>query len=138
MRCFLGLVANAILSALAGFGIAEVAAVYGYPPPFYIAAGLIGGCLAGAAVCLAAKTAGDTDAIAELPKVVGLVGTLAVCAAALLGHLSPPELKTAAVVFWFVGLGTQALGLAMAFAKRRTGNTSKRLHRPDHQKPRGA
>jgi hypothetical protein len=39
-----------------------------------------------------------------LPKVIGLVGTLAVCAAALLGHLSPPELKTAAVGFWLVGL----------------------------------
>lgn len=138
MRCFLGLAANAILSALAGFGVAEVAAAFGYAPAFYIAAGLIGGCFAGVAACLAADAAGDTDAAAGLPKVVGLVGTLAVCAAALLGHLSPPGLKTAAVVFWFVGLATQALGLAMAVAKRRTGNASKRLHQPDHQKPRGA
>jgi hypothetical protein len=138
MRCFLGLAANAILSALAGFGVAEVAATFGYAPAFYIAAGLIGGCLAGVAVCLAADAADDTDAAAGLPKVVGLVGTLAVCAAALLGNLSPPEVKTAAVIFWFVGLGTQALGLAMALAKRRAGNASKRLPRPDRQKPRGA
>ena len=135
MRCFLGLAANAILSALAGFGVAEVAAAFGHALPFYVAAGVIGGCFAAAAACL---TAGETDGMAGLPKVVGLVGTLAVCAAALLGHLSPPTLKTAAVVFWFVGLGTQALGLAMALSARRADNASKRLHRPDHQKPRGA
>ena len=138
MRCFLGLAANAILSALAGFGVAEVAAAFGHALPFYVAAGVIGGCFAAAAACLAADAAGETDGMAGLPKVVGLVGTLAVCAAALLGHLSPPTLKTAAVVFWFVGLGTQALGLAMALSARRADNASKRLHRPDRQNPRGA
>jgi hypothetical protein len=128
VHCVLVLAANAALGALAGFGIADAA---GYPVLFYIAIGVAGGCLAGAAACLAADVAG-------LPKVVDLVGTLAVCAAALLGHLSPPGLKTAAVVFWLVGLVTQATGLAMALNERRAEIASKRLDKPARQKIRGA
>jgi hypothetical protein len=131
MRRFLLLTANASLGVLAGFGVADAA---GYPGLIYIVIGLAGGCLAGVAACLASEIPGD--AIAGLPKVIGLVGTLAVCAAALLGHLSPPELKTAAVGFWFVGLATQALGLALALNERRADGASK--HQPDRQKTRGA
>jgi hypothetical protein len=133
VHCVLVLAANAALGALAGFGIADAA---GYPVLFYIAIGVAGGCLAGAAACLAADVAGS--AVAGLPKVVDLVGTLAVCAAALLGHLSPPGLKTAAVVFWLVGLVTQAMGLAMALNARRAEIASKRLDKPARQKIRGA
>jgi hypothetical protein len=134
MRRFLLLSANAGLGVLAGFGIADAAGASELSQLFYVGTGLIGGCLAGAAAYLAS----DSDDVAGLPKVVGLVGTLAVCAAALLGHLSPPELKTAAVVFWLVGLVTQAAGLALALSERRGGIASKSQHKPARQRSRGA
>ena len=136
MRRFLLLTANAILGVLAGFGVADAAGASELPQLFYVGMGLAGGCWAAAAACLASDVA--NGAVAGLPKVVGLVGTLAVCAAALLGHLSPAELKTAAVGFWFVGLVTQALGLALALNERRAGIASKRQPKPARQKTRGA
>jgi hypothetical protein len=138
MRCFLILAANALLCALAGFGIAESAAAYGFPPLIYVGVGLIGGCLAGAAVCMAANAAGETGAIAGLPKVVGLIGTLTVCAAVLMGNLSPPELKSVAVGFWIFGVVFQTASLAMVAAERRTGIASPPPRHSDRHKPRGA
>jgi dipeptide/tripeptide permease len=142
MRRFLLLTANTILGVLAGFGVTDAAGASELPQLFYVGMGLAGGCWAGAAACLASHAAiapsGDVGPVAGLPKVVGLVGTLAVCAAALMGHLSPPELKTAAVGFWFLGLVTQALGLAMALSERRADIASKRPHKPARQKTRGA
>jgi hypothetical protein len=52
MRCFFSLAGNVILGGLAGFGMAEAAAVYGLAPLFYECTGLLGGCLAGAAACI--------------------------------------------------------------------------------------
>jgi len=128
MRCFLVLAANAILSGLAGFGVAEVYTTFGYSPLLYVGAGLIGGCLAGAAVCLSAKQAsvpsGDSIPIAKLPKVVGLLGTLAACAAVLMAHLSPTELKHAAIGLWIFGLLVQTVALLMAVIERRAALAS--------------
>jgi hypothetical protein len=137
MRCFLSLAANALLSALAGFGIAESATAYVFPPSIYVGVGLIGGCLAGAAVCLAANAAGETGPMAGLPKVVGLIGTITVCAAVLMGNLSPPGLKSVAVGFWIFGLVFQTASLAMVAAERRTSVASPPRH-SDRHKPRGA
>ena len=136
MRRFLLLTANAILGVLAGFGVADAAATSELPQLFYVGMGLAGACWAGGAAYLASDIAGD--GLAGLPKVVGLVGTLAVCAAALMGHLSPPGLKTVAVGFWFVGLVTQALGLAMALNERRADTASNRRPKPTRQETRGA
>jgi hypothetical protein len=136
MRCFLILAANALLSALAGFGVAEAATTYGFPPLIYVGVGLIGGCLAGAAVCLSSEAEGDTSVIAGLPKVVGLVGTLTVCAAVLMGNLSPLPLKSVAVGFWIFGLVFQAGSLAMVAAERRTGAASPPRRQPAGHKAR--
>jgi hypothetical protein len=142
MRCFLVLAASAALSGLAGFGVAEAATTYGYSPLFYLAAGLIGGCMAGAAVCLSAKPASvqyvDSIPIAKLPKVIGLLGTLAVCAAVLMAHLSPGELKHVAVVIWIFGLLVQTVALLMALMERRAALASERPPLADRQKPHGA
>jgi hypothetical protein len=130
MRCFLALAANAILSGLAGFGVAEAYTTYGYPPLLYIGIGLIGGCLAGAAACLSAKPASvpsdDSIPVARLPKVVGLLGTLAVCAAVLMAHLSPAELKHVAVDIWIFGLLVQTVALLLAVIERRAALASER------------
>jgi hypothetical protein len=130
MRCFLILAANAILSGLAGFAVAEVSTTYGYPPLLYTGAGFAGGCLAGLAVCLSANTAiatvEESGLFAGLPKAVGLIGTLAVCAAAMTGHLSPAELKSAAGGFWVVGMAIQSLALILALYERRSKSLSYR------------
>jgi hypothetical protein len=52
MRCLVSLTGNAILGALAGFGMAEAAAVYGLEPLIFVCTGLISGGLACAAACL--------------------------------------------------------------------------------------
>ena len=49
MRYFLSFAGNAMLGGLAGFGMADAASVYGLTPLFYECAGLLCGCLAGAA-----------------------------------------------------------------------------------------
>jgi hypothetical protein len=130
MRCFLILAANAILSGLAGFALAGVSTTYGYSPLLHAGAGFIGGCFAGAAVCLSANTlidtVEDTGLFAGLPKAVGLIGTLAVCAAAMMGHLSPVELKSSAGGFWLVGMAVQMLGLILALYERRSKSLSYR------------
>jgi hypothetical protein len=139
MRCFLSLAANALLSALAGFGIAESASAYDFPPLIYVGVALIGGCLAGGAICHAVDVVGDKGKIiVGLPKVVGLIGTLTVCAAVLIGHLSPPELKSVAIGVWILGLVFQAASLAMVAADRRTPIVSPMKVQSDRQKPRGA
>jgi hypothetical protein len=142
MRCFLVLAANAVLSGLAGFGVAEAATTYGYSPLVYVGAGLIGGCLAGAAVCISTKPAsvmsGDSIPVARLSKVVGLLGTLTVCAAVLMAHLSPAELKHVAVVIWIFGLLVQAAALLMALIERRAALASEPQPLADRQKTHGA
>jgi hypothetical protein len=55
----------------------------------------------------------------RLPLALGIIGTLVVCAAALMGHLSPPMMKSAAVVAWVVGLAIQAAAFGLALAGRR-------------------
>jgi hypothetical protein len=55
----------------------------------------------------------------RLPPVLGFVGTLVVCAALLMGHLSQPALQSAAVVAWAIGLAIQAGAFMLALAGRR-------------------
>jgi hypothetical protein len=128
--------------ALAGFGIAESAAAYDFPPLIYVGVGLIGGCLAGAAVCISIKPAqvlsGDAIPIDRLSKVVGLLGTLAVCAAVLMAHLSPAELKHVAVVIWMFGLLVQTVALLMALIERWAAVATERPPLPNRQKTHGA
>ncbi|MGH6663787.1 MAG: hypothetical protein ACREB2_02630 [Pseudolabrys sp.] len=141
MRCFLTLAANAVLSVLAAFGVADAATGYDLPALFYEGIGLIGGGLAGAAACVAAGAAPpepDDPGLAGLPKAIGLVGTLAVCAAALMGHLSPVELKSAGVGLWIFGLAIQAGALVLAIAGRRIERASRHPRHADQQKTRGA
>jgi hypothetical protein len=56
---------------------------------------------------------------ARLPPVLGLIGTLVLCAAAMLAHLSPEQLKPAAAVLWVLGFLTQAAAFILALAARR-------------------
>ncbi len=55
----------------------------------------------------------------RLPPVLGIIGTLVVCSAALMGYLSPPLMKSVAVVAWVVGLAIQAAAFGLALAGRR-------------------
>jgi hypothetical protein len=55
----------------------------------------------------------------RLPPVLGIIGTLVVCSAALMGHLSPPVMKSAAPIAWIVGLAIQAAAFGLALAGRR-------------------
>jgi hypothetical protein len=56
---------------------------------------------------------------ARLPAALGLIGTLVLCAAAMLAHLSPVQLKPAAAVLWVLGFVTQASAFMLALATRR-------------------
>jgi hypothetical protein len=58
---------------------------------------------------------------ARLPPVIGLIGTIVVCAAALLAHLSESQLKPLAIGLWLVGVGTQIVAFGMAWADRSVG-----------------
>jgi hypothetical protein len=62
-------------------------------------------------------SAGD-QARRPLPAALGLIGTLALCAAAMIAHLSPPQLKPVAAVLWIVGFALQAAAFIMALAGR--------------------
>ncbi len=53
-----------------------------------------------------------------LPAALGLIGTLALCAAAMLAHLSPQQLKPAAAVVWILGFALQSAAFVMALAAR--------------------
>jgi hypothetical protein len=54
----------------------------------------------------------------RLPPVLGIIGTLIVCAALLMGHLSEPAMRSAAVVAWVIGLAIQVGAFALALAGR--------------------
>ena len=56
---------------------------------------------------------------ARLPPRLGLIGTLTLCAAAMMAHLSPAQLQPAAAVLWALGFATQALAFILALAARR-------------------
>jgi hypothetical protein len=59
---------------------------------------------------------------ARLPPVIGLIGTLMICAAVMVAHLSPAQLKPVAVGLWILGLFTQIVAFGMACAGRRVGS----------------
>ena len=62
----------------------------------------------------------DTDSrtYRRLPPTLGLIGTLTLCAAALMAHLSPEQLKLAAAVLWVLGFVTQAAAFMLALTAR--------------------
>jgi hypothetical protein len=63
----------------------------------------------------------DTDQRTHrrLPPRLGLIGTLTLCAAAMLAHLSPVQLQPAAMVLWVLGFTTQAAAFILALRARR-------------------
>ncbi len=64
----------------------------------------------------------DTDSRphSRLPPILGLIGTLTLCAAAMMAHLSPAQLKPAAAVLWVLGFLAQAVAFMLALTARRT------------------
>jgi hypothetical protein len=50
----------------------------------------------------------------RLPPRLGPIGTLALCAAAMMAHLSPEQLKPAAAVLWVLDFATQAVAFVLA------------------------
>jgi hypothetical protein len=64
---------------------------------------------------------------ARLPPVIGLIGTLMVCAAVMIAHLSAVQLKPVAIGLWFLGLFTQAVAFGVACAGRKA-EAMNRLH----------
>jgi len=63
----------------------------------------------------------DTDSrtYRRLPPTLGLIGTLALCAAAMMAHLSPLQLKPVAAVLWVLGFATQAVAFVLALRTHR-------------------
>lgn len=55
----------------------------------------------------------------RLPTTLGLIGTLVLCAAAMMAHLSPAQLKPAAAVLWVLGFTMQAAAFMLALTARR-------------------
>ncbi len=55
----------------------------------------------------------------RVAPVLGLIGTLVLCAAAMMAHLSQAQLKPAAAVLWVLGFMAQAIAFVMALGKRR-------------------
>jgi hypothetical protein len=55
----------------------------------------------------------------HLPQRLGLIGTLTLCAAAMVAHLSPEQLKIAAAVLWVLAFLTQAAAFVLALTARR-------------------
>jgi hypothetical protein len=54
----------------------------------------------------------------RVAPVFGLIGTLVLCAAAMMAHLSQEQLKPAAAVLWVLGFITQAIAFIMALGQR--------------------
>jgi len=52
--------------------------------------------------------------------VLGLCGTLMLCAAAMMAHLSPVQTQTIAAVMWLVGFAMQAGAFILALLNRRS------------------
>jgi len=59
----------------------------------------------------------DFQPSARLPPVLALIGTFMLCAAALMAHLSPIQLKPVAIALWVLGLGIQILAFGKACAE---------------------
>ena len=55
----------------------------------------------------------------RLPPILGLIGTLTLCAAAMMAHLSPAQLKSVAAVLWVLGFVTQVAAFMLALTARR-------------------
>ena len=53
------------------------------------------------------------------PPTLGLIGTLMLCAAAMMAHLSPPQLQPAAAVLWVLGFLMQTAAFMLALTARR-------------------
>ena len=62
----------------------------------------------------------DQHSYTRLPPRLGMIGTLTLCAAAMMAHLTPAQLKPAAAVLWALGFAMQALAFILALAARRT------------------
>ncbi len=62
---------------------------------------------------------GEVQARWRVAPVLGLIGTLVLCAAAMMAHLSQEQLKPAAAVLWVLGFIIQAIAFLMALGKRR-------------------
>jgi hypothetical protein len=56
----------------------------------------------------------------RLPPALGLIGTLTLCAAAMMAHLSPEQLKAAAAVLWVLGFVVQAAAFMLALTSHRS------------------
>jgi hypothetical protein len=54
---------------------------------------------------------------ARLAPVLGLIGTFMLCAAALMAHLSPAQLKPVAIGLWMLGLLIQIIAFGKAWAE---------------------
>jgi dipeptide/tripeptide permease len=63
-----------------------------------------------------ARESGAAPAV-PLAPVLGLIGTFLLCAAAMMAHLSPGQLKPVAMALWFFGLALQVAAFAMAWSK---------------------
>jgi len=57
---------------------------------------------------------------ARSAPVLGLCGTLILCAAAMMAHLSPAQTQTIAAVMWLVGFAMQAGAFILALLHRRS------------------
>ena len=61
---------------------------------------------------------GERRPHSRVPPALGLVGTLVLCAAAMMAHLSPAQLKPAAAVMWILGFAMQAFAFILALRQR--------------------
>jgi hypothetical protein len=70
----------------------------------------------------------DAGAVREvrLAPVLGLIGTFMLCAAAMMAHLSPAQLKPVAMVLWLFGLLVQIAAFAMACSRHRSAPGNRR------------
>jgi glycerol uptake facilitator-like aquaporin len=60
----------------------------------------------------------NTQELAPVAPVVGLIGTFMLCAAVMMAHLTPPEVKPVAVGLWICALLLQAGAFGLACANR--------------------
>jgi len=56
----------------------------------------------------------------RVPAVLGLIGTLTLCAAAMMAHLSPTQAKPIVAAMWILGFATQAFAFILALRQRHT------------------
>jgi hypothetical protein len=58
---------------------------------------------------------------ARLAPALGLIGTFILCAAVLMAHLSPSQLKPVSIVLWGLGLGVLIYAFYKACTERAIG-----------------